>query len=88
MLTVQLAAADAINGCKLKWNPSTALDFSYYSVYTSQTSERDYQLLGDTPNPEFTVETLSGGTYYFVIYATDIHGNRSEASEELSITVI
>ena len=71
---------------KLTWNPTSAFDFDYYTLY------RD-TLSGFVPGPGnrlgYTIDTVFvdstaelGRTYYYLASATDFSGNESDPSNE------
>ncbi|KAA1425031.1 choice-of-anchor D domain-containing protein [Mumia zhuanghuii] len=74
----------------LTWTANTESDLGGYRVYRSETD--DVPTTGDgiagvVPTASFTDEDVTNGTtYYYVVVAVDIHGNRSAASGSASAT--
>ena len=85
----QAALLNGHEGVLLEWNRSLVLDFSHYEIMWSTTSGKDYQTLAKCKEPHYIVPAVEPGQrYYFVIYAWDINGNRSEISDEVEIVII
>lgn len=73
---------------KVSWDANTEDDLAGYSIYYG-TSSGSYDNVVDVGNDtSYTVANLdSNTTYYFVVTATDLSGNESEFSEEVSIVI-
>lgn len=74
----------------LDWQASPEWDVDYYSVYRSTTSGGPYDLITmDVEVTGFTdTELINDTTYYYVVTATDLDGNESTESNEVSETPI
>jgi bacillopeptidase F len=71
----------------LTWDASSASDLDHYTVYRSATSGSGYSSLGNMAATSFIDSTtVPGTTYYYVVTATDIFGNESSRSAEVSVT--
>lgn len=71
----------------LVWSAVYTSDLSHYSIYRSTTSGSGYTKLGDTANTAFVdTDVTSGTTYYYAVSASDIFGNESALSAEVSVT--
>lgn len=81
------AALDA-GAITLAWDANTESDLDRYTVYRSTTSNTygDALITGLT-TPNYTdTSVVDGITYYYVVTASDIYGNESPTSNEVSIT--
>ena len=71
---------------RLAWNPTSALDFDYYTFYRDTLSEftpYSSNRLGFTIDTTFVDSTAElGRTYYYLVSATDFSGNESDPSNE------
>lgn len=85
----QVTLLNGHEGILLEWNRSLAADFSHYEIQWSTTSGTNYEFLANTPDPRYIIPAVeSGKRYYFIIYAWDVNGNRSVASDEVEIVIL
>jgi uncharacterized protein (DUF2141 family) len=87
------------NTATLSWDPPTSnqdgtplaglAGFRVYYAQTTPDTAFDSQVVSidDGTATTETISNLSAGTYYFVVAATDINGNESEMSNEVSKTI-
>jgi PKD repeat protein/photosystem II stability/assembly factor-like uncharacterized protein len=72
------------NEITINWNPNPAQDFAYFSVYKSEASGTFTQTpFATTIQATFSDPLIEGEVAYYVITATDYHGNESAWSEEI-----
>jgi len=77
-----LVATEALEGVKLQWSASSDnAGVEQYVVF------RDGRTIGTSESPSFTDALVSAGNHEYVVYAEDEAGNRSDASEPISLTV-
>lgn len=71
----------------LEWDASPEWDVDYYSVYRSATSGGPYDLItSDADESGYTdIGLVNNTTYYYVVTATDLDGNESSKSNEVSM---
>jgi bacillopeptidase F (M6 metalloprotease family) len=80
---------DVLGKVTLNWDAGNEEDLKEYVVYRSIESGTNYQMLGSTTNNTISdANTEHDSTYYYVIKAVDWSGNESEASTEISITIV
>lgn len=85
----QAALLNGHEGILLEWNRSLAPDFSHYEILWSKTSGTNYEVLATCAEPQYIVPAVEPGQrYYFIVYAWDVNGNRSEVSEEVEILIM
>lgn len=72
----------------LNWAACAATDFDYYEVWmgTAPGAETNLGLGQLTANSYIKTGLVNDDTYYFVIYAVDVDGNKSPASDEVGGT--
>ena len=72
----------------LNWAASTATDFDHYEVWmgTAPGAASDLGLGQLTANSYIKTGLTNDETYYFVVYAVDVDGNKSPASDEVEGT--
>jgi hypothetical protein len=78
-----LTATQSASGVHLQWSPST--DDAIVSRYVVF---RDGSEIGTAPTPAFTDTGAAPGLHAYVVYAEDLAGNRSPASEPKLVTVV
>ena len=62
-------------------------DLAGFKIYDGPTSG-NYTKAADTGNvSQFTLDSLSPGTYFFVVTAYDFSGNESDLSAEIEVTL-
>jgi len=77
-----LAAAVATSGVQLAWNASSDnFGVDRYTVL------RDGDRIGSTKNTSYLDSLVSAGEHTYVVYAQDVTGNQSPASEPATATV-
>lgn len=78
-----------VSGIKLFWEPSQEADLGRYTIYRASEIrgiKGEYIRLQDSLSNCFMDKTVEVGvTYHYVITATDLSGNESEKSKEVSI---
>lgn len=84
-----LTAVPGIGRVFLTWNENKELDLAGYYVYRSTGSDRDFKRLTDKllTRTTYSDETVTSGTYYYVITAVDQSGNESAHSQEKKVLV-
>ena len=77
-------------GIHLDWADNTEFDHCAYTVYRSTTSGSGYSpVASGVMSSEYTDGTaVSGIRYYYVVAATDLQGNESSVSSEVSESVV
>jgi hypothetical protein len=72
----------------LAWNPNQERDLAGYRVYVGKQS-RVYETVHSAGlQTHFSLAGLpAGDTYYLAVTAYDLHGNESDFSEEVSVTI-
>lgn len=87
---VILGASAADSTVSLSWNANAATDLDYYTVYydtTAGITTGDSSVTISSPAYVFTGLT-NGTAYYFAVTATDVTGNESDLSNEVSATPV
>lgn len=72
----------------LNWAACAASDFDHYEVWMGSSPGAESQLVLDpalTANTYIKTGLTNEDTYYFVVYAVDHDGNKSPASDEVSV---
>ncbi len=76
---------------ELHWNPNSELDFFRYLLYRSQSPQIDPEQSTPLATISDTIFVdhvpLNGKNVYYVVYARDIHGNLSQASNEIGLNI-
>jgi hypothetical protein len=87
-MPLNLTATAGLEQVALTWNPGSAPDVAFYSVYRSTTSGGGYSLLiSNLVAPSHVDTTATAGMpHYYVVTATDRTGYESAFSEEASAT--
>ena len=81
---------------KIRWDESSEPDFSQYLLYRTTTSgvyADSFSLIDESPvngivTYNDSTNLIRGVAYYYVVTATDVNGNESEFSEEVSATPV
>ena len=80
------------DGVLLSWNPSADSDFRHYLVFRGETEEFDIssaEAFAVTTEVEYLDNSsFAAGTFYYKVVAEDVNGNRSEASEPVSVVIL
>jgi hypothetical protein len=63
-------------------DPAAETPVQYYTIYRAAGMTQELARVADSPQPMFTDELSSEGTYRYAISATDFGGNESAMSEE------
>jgi hypothetical protein len=72
------------NSVDLKWLPNTEPDLAGYNVWSSDSYNGRYTLLGTTTATEFVdYRAQNGVTYYYAISAFDVNKNESSLSTDI-----
>jgi fibronectin type 3 domain-containing protein len=89
MFIPQYSIVNGHEGILLEWDRSVVLDFSHYELQWSNSSGGPYEKLAETTTNKYIVPAVEPGqVYYFVIYAWDVNGNRSEVSKEVEVVIL
>lgn len=80
-------SANALGTVTLSWDASVDIDVKDYMIYRSTTAGTGYEFIGSTTATEYS-DQVSTGTYYYIVKTRDYSNNVSDASEEVSITVV
>ena len=88
-LTVTAASSTS---ALLDWNDNSENDLLEYEIYRSATSpvaisNGNQVNTSAVTSSTFTDTTITAGTYYYIVTATDDSGNESTASSERSVTI-
>lgn len=72
------------NEITINWNNCFDHDFDYFAIYKSDVSGEFSQIpFATTTQPVFADQLTEGEVVYYVITATDYHGNESSLSDEV-----
>jgi hypothetical protein len=84
-----LAAVENGGAADLDWNDNSETDLSGYIIRRSVQSGSNYQDIATVGagSTSYTDSTVSGGTYFYVIAATDTSGNTSGNSSETLVVI-
>jgi uncharacterized Zn-binding protein involved in type VI secretion len=84
-----LAIHESGNDAVLTWKPVEVPDLSHYTLYRANANGVRAivaNFLIDATLPNHTDAGAAPGNYYYVVTATDIHGNESSTSNEVSLS--
>ena len=83
-----LTSSPGLTDVSLTWGAAAATDLDYYSIHRDTTSPvTTADQIATSTGPQYSDSGLTEGTtYYYAISATDITGNESSLSDEVTVT--